>query len=191
MENEPVQSYTTAARPASRPDKPRRGIGRRDWLGLLAFLAVAIAVAAIGSLTTIGAVDGWYAHADHVGWTPPNWIFGVVWTVLYAMIAVAGWLVWRMRYRRDVRTALTLYAAQFVLNSLWTPVFFGGYQLIGVAALWVAVVIIIALDLLVAATVASFWPASRTAALLLVPYLLWILYASSLNWGDAALNALG
>jgi tryptophan-rich sensory protein len=191
MENEPGLSYTTAARPASQPEKPRRGIGRSDSLGLLAFLAVAVAVAAFGSLTTIGTVDGWYARADHVGWTPPDWIFGVVWTVLYAMIAVAGWLVWRMRHRRDVRIPLTLYVAQFVLNSLWTPVFFGGYPLIGAAALWVAVVIIIALDLLVAATVASFWPVSRAAALLLVPYLLWVLYASSLNWGDAALNALG
>jgi tryptophan-rich sensory protein len=190
MDNEAGLSYSAAGRPASQPSKPRRGIERSDWLGLLAFLAVAIAVAALGSLTTLGTVDGWYARAGHVAWTPPNRIFGVVWSVLYAMIAVAGWLVWRQRHRGEVRIPLTLYVAQFVLNALWAPVFFGGYQLIGVAALWVAVVIIIALDLVVAATVASFWPISRAAALLLVPYLLWVLYASSLNWGDAALNAL-
>ena len=78
-----------------------------------------------------------------------------------------------------------------MLNSLWTPIFFAGYGLIGPAALWIALIVIIALDLAVTATIAAFWPVSRLAAVLLVPYLVWILYASTLNWGDAALNALG
>ena len=158
---------------------------------LIAFLAIAYAVAAFGALTTIGAVNGWYSRSLHVVWTPPNAAFGPVWTVLYTLIAVAGWLVWRHRTQRDAAVALPLFVVQLVLNSLWTPIFFGGYGLIGPAALWIALVVIIALDLAVAATIAAFWPVSRLAAVLLTPYLVWILYASTLNWGDAALNALG
>lgn len=157
---------------------------------LIAFLAIAYAVAGFGVVTTIGAVNGWYARSPHVVWTPPNAAFGPVWTVLYTLIAVAGWLVWRNRTHRNAGVALPLFVVQLVLNSLWTPLFFGGYELIGPLALWLALVLIIALDLAVAATIAAFWPVSRLAAVLLLPYLLWILYASTLNWGDAALNAL-
>ena len=158
---------------------------------LIAFLAIAYAVAAFGALTTIGAVNGWYSRSLHVVWTPPNAAFGPVWPVLYTLIAVSGWLVWQHRTHRNAAVALPLFVVQLVLNSLWTPVFFGGYGLVGPAALWIALVVIIALDLAVAATIAAFWPVSRLAALLLLPYLVWILYASTLNWGDAALNALG
>lgn len=156
----------------------------------MAFLAVAAAVAAFGSVTTIAQVDGWYARAPHVTWTPPGWAFGAVWSVLYVLIAISGWLVWRRRDRAPVRGALALYVVQFVLNSLWMPVFFGGHQLIGPAALWAAMAIIVALDLAVLATITLFWPVSRAAALLLLPYLVWILYASTLNWGDAVLTTL-
>jgi tryptophan-rich sensory protein len=155
------------------------------------FLVLAFTVAALGSVTTIGAVDGWYSRVPHVAWTPPNWAFGAVWTVLYALIAVAGWLVWLRRGTTQTRVALGLYAVQLVLNAVWTPVFFGGYQVAGETALWIALVIILLLDLAVAATITAFWPVSRSAAVLLAPYLVWILYASSLNWGDAVLLSLG
>jgi tryptophan-rich sensory protein len=158
---------------------------------LLVFLAIAFAVAGFGVLTTLGTVNGWYAHVSHVAWTPPNWAFGPVWTLLYTLIAVAGWLVWRERRTVDTRVALAGYVVQFVLNAMWTPVFFSGYRAVGLPALWIALVLILLLDLAVAATIALFWPISRPAALLLVPYLVWILYASSLNWGDAVLLSLG
>ena len=179
------------------PTSARTGVrtrGRtsaRSWLMLLAFLGIAFGVAAFGSLTTIGAVNGWYAEVPHAAWTPPNWAFGAVWTVLYTLIAVSGWLVWLERGSVDTRVALGLYVVQLVLNAIWTPMFFGGYGLIGVPALWIALVIILVLDLAVAATIVAFWRVSRPAALLLVPYLVWILYASSLNWGDAVLVSLG
>lgn len=179
---------TRAAAPARR--RPRRPLPPA-WLSLLAFLLIAFAVAALGSLTTVGAVDGWYARVPHVAWTPPNWAFGVVWTVLYTSIAVAGWLVWLRRGTTAARVALGLYTVQLLLNAIWTPVFFGGYRLIGLSALWIALGIILLLDLAVAATIAASWPVSRPAALLLTPYLVWILYASSLNWGDAVLLSLG
>lgn len=185
-----MTSYSTSAGPL-----PRRGLRERIDLRsagmLLAFVAIAFAVAALGAVTTISAVDGWYARAPHVPWTPPNWSFGVVWTVLYLTIGISGWLVWRERWRTPVAPALTFFVAQLVLNALWTPVFFGAYALIGPTALWLALAIIVVLDLAVGATMAAFWPVSRAASLLLVPYFAWILYASTLNWGDAALIALG
>jgi len=154
-------------------------------LGL--FLLIALAVAAFGSVVAVTQVDGWYASAPHVTWTPPNWAFGAVWSVLYVLIAVSGWLLWLRR----ARGALVLFVAQLVVNSVWTPVFFGGYPLIGTAALWIALAIIVLLDLLVVATIASAWSLSRWSAVLLMPYLAWILYASTLNWGDAVIISLG
>jgi tryptophan-rich sensory protein len=153
-------------------------------LGL--FLLIALAVAGFGSIVAVNQVDGWYASAPHVTWTPPNWSFGAVWTVLYVLIAVSGWLLWM----RHARGPLILSVVQLVVNSVWTPIFFGGYPLIGVAALWIAVGVIVLLDLLVVAAVIASWPASRPAALLLLPYLAWILYASTLNWGDAVAVSL-
>lgn len=158
---------------------------------LLAFLAICAGVAAFGAVVTVAQVDGWYSRVSHVTWTPPNWAFGAVWSVLYVLIAVSGWLLWRARTRTDVRVPLALYVAQLVMNALWAPLFFGGYPLFGVAALWSSVAVIVLLDLMVLATIGVAWPVSRAAALLLVPYLAWILYASTLNWGDAVLLGLG
>lgn len=155
-------------------------------LGLLGFLAASALVAGLGGLATASNVDGWYATAEKAPWSPPNWVFGPVWTVLYIAMAVAAWLVWRRR-AAGTRSALTAYAVQLVLNLLWTPVFFGLYPALGTPALWIAFVVIVGLAVAVAVTVLRFGPISRTAGLLLLPYLTWIVFASSLNlW--AALN---
>lgn len=167
--------------------RPRPSAGR-SALALVAFLAIAAAVAALGSLATTAQVDGWYADAEKVAWTPPNVVFGPVWTVLYALMSVAAWLVWRERERTEVRRPLALYVAQLVLNALWTPVFFGLYPVLGVAALWLAAAIILALDVLVLVTMVAFWRVRRVAAVLLVPYAAWVLYATTLTIGDAVLN---
>ncbi len=161
----------------------------RQALVLVAFLVIAYAVAALGSIATISQVDGWYADAEKVPWSPPNAVFGPVWTVLYALMAVAAWLVWRERERTDVRRPLTLYVIQLVLNALWTPVFFGLYPFLGVAALWIAAAIIVALDLLVLLTLLAFRRVRRVAAVLLIPYAAWVLFATTLNVGIAALNS--
>ncbi len=184
-------SYTTTAATGRGDPRPRRA--RSEWADagmLVVFLAITAGVATLGTVTTIDQVDGWYSRVPHVTWTPPNWAFGAVWTALYTMIAVSGWLLWRRRYRARVGWPLTLFVAQLVVNAVWTPVFFGGFPLIGPPALWIAVAIILLLDLLVAATIAAAWPISRPAALLLLPYFAWILYASTLNWGDAILISL-
>ena len=150
-------------------------------LALIAFLAISLGVAALGALSTIQNVDGWYAHADRAFWTPPNAVFGPIWTVLYTLMSVAAWLVWRERARRGVRAALMAYVVQLVLNSLWTPVFFGLYPLAGVSALWIALVVILAIDGMVLVTMLRFWKVRRLAALLLIPYWAWVLYATTLN----------
>ena len=160
----------------------------RSILALVAFLGIAYAVAALGSLATITYVDGWYADADKVFWTPPNVVFGPVWTVLYALMSIAAWLVWRERERMDVRRPLTLYVVQLVLNAIWTPVFFALYPTIGVAALWIAAAIIVALDVAVLLTMVAFWRVRRMAGIILIPYWAWVLYATTLNVGAAVLN---
>jgi tryptophan-rich sensory protein len=163
----------------------------KQALVLVAFLVIAYAVAALGSVATISQVNGWYAQAEKVAWSPPNAIFGPVWTVLYALMAVAAWLVWREKERApgEVRRALTLYVIQLVLNAIWTPVFFGLSPFLGVSALWIAAVIIVAIDVAVLLTMLAFWRVRRVAAVLLIPYWAWVLFATTLNLGIAVLQS--
>lgn len=167
----------------------------RSALALILFVAIAFAVAAFGSLSTFQNVDGWYADADKAAWNPPNGVFGPVWSILYPLMAVAAWLVWRRRRAgtpetTDVATrALAFYVVQLVLNALWTPFFFGLYPFVGAPALWIALVIIVLLDLAVLATMLAFWEVSRVAAVLLIPYWAWVLFATTLNWALAAQNS--
>ncbi|MCU1521397.1 MAG: TspO protein [Arthrobacter sp.] len=175
------------ASPSGAPLRSRKRGGTVSQLrGLLVFLAASGLVAGLGGLATAANVDGWYATADKAPWSPPNWVFGPVWTVLYTAMAVAAWLVWRRRSEGS-RAALLAYGVQLALNLLWTPVFFGLYPALGTPALWIAFAIIAALAAAVTVTVLYFGPISRTAGLLLLPYLSWIVFAASLNlW--AALN---
>jgi benzodiazapine receptor len=153
---------------------------RRDphWWALAGFVAAAFVAAAIGGLGVAGT-GAEYRSLRQPVWAPPSWLFGPVWTVLYAMIAVAGWLAWR---RAGFTKPLWLYAAQLVLNAIWTPLFFGagqyGLAFADIAVLW----------LLIGATVAAFWRVHRSAALLLIPYWLWVSYASALNLAIWQLN---
>lgn len=156
-------------------------------LGLLVFLGAAGLVAWLGAFATINNVDGWYATADKAPWSPPNSVFGPVWTLLYTAMAVAAWLVWR-RHTEESRPALTVYGIQLALNLMWTPVFFGLYPAMGTAALWLAMAIIVALVGAVAVTVLYFGPISRAAGLLLLPYVSWLVFAASLNWWAATHN---
>ena len=160
----------------------------RSALVLVAFIAISFAVAALGSIATAQNVDGWYATAEKAAWNPPNFLFGPVWTVLYTLMSIAAWLVWRERSRVNVKPALIMYVVQLVLNALWTPVFFGLYPFIGTPALWIALVIIVGIDLTVLLTMLRFWKVSRLAAWLLVPYWAWVLFATTLNAALAVLN---
>jgi benzodiazapine receptor len=149
-------------------------------IGLAAFLGASAFVAWLGAFATVSNVDGWYVTADKAPWSPPNWVFGPVWTLLYTAMAVAAWLVWRSR-SAESRRALIAYGVQLLLNLAWTPVFFALYPSLGSAALWIALAIIAALIIAVTATVLYFGPISRLAGLLLLPYISWLVFATSLN----------
>ncbi|WP_033344450.1 TspO/MBR family protein [Catenuloplanes japonicus] len=145
--------------------------GPGQWLALAAFALAAFITAAIGGLGVQGTAAEYNSLAQP-SWAPPTWLFGPVWTVLYAMIALSGWLVWR---RTGWTPALTVFAGHLVLNAIWTPIFFGagryGLALADIVALWLAIATLIVL----------FRPVSRPATLLLTPYLLWVTYATALN----------
>ena len=143
------------------------------WFGLIAWLALVFA-ASLASVFV--STDGWYAELNKPGWNPPNWIFGPVWTVLYIMMAVAAWRVWLQGGWKEQRAPLTLFLVQWSLNALWTPLFFG-LHLLG----WAFVEIIILL-LFILLTIRAFWPVARVAAVLLVPYALWVTFAAVLNF---------
>lgn len=184
--------HSSAADSGHADSGPRAQPGARrpagsQLLGLLVFLAASAFVAGLGGLATGSNVNGWYAAADKAPWTPPNWVFGPVWTVLYVAMAAAAWLVWR-RGAEGSRAALTAYGVQLALNLLWTPVFFGLYPVWGTVALWTAFAIIVALAAAVSVTVLHFGPLSRTAGLLMLPYLSWVVFASSLNLWAALYN---
>jgi tryptophan-rich sensory protein len=172
----------------SQPENTHRPYSAGAQAAALAvFLAASFLVAGLGGFSTVTNVDGWYSTADKAPWSPPNWIFGPVWTVLYTAMAVAAWLVWRKRAPKT-RPALAVYAVQLGLNLAWTPVFFGLYPVLGTAALWLALGIILALIAAVTLTVLYFGPISRTAGLLLLPYIAWLVFASTLNWWAAVHN---
>ena len=142
--------------------------------GLATFLLLSFATAALGSVASINAA-GFYAQLQQPAWAPPGWLFGPVWTVLFLLMAVAGWLVWRRHGVEGARRALGLFGAQLAANALWSWLFFawrlGGPAFAEVLVLWA----------LIAATLWAFWRLHRLAAVLLVPYLAWVSFAAVLN----------
>lgn len=147
---------------------------RNEWLGLAAWLGASFATGAIGGFASANAA-GFYAQLDTPSWAPPSRLFGPVWTVLYLMMGIAAWLVWREAGWREGRVALSLFVAQLVLNALWTWLFFA-WRLGGVA-----LIEIIVLSVLIIAVIIAFARIQRTAAMLLVPYLAWVLFATALT----------
>lgn len=148
---------------------------------LIGLLVVAAAVASLGSLVNAPNIAGWYADAPKAPWNPPNWVFAPVWTTLYVVMSVSAWLVWRRRHQRVVTGALILYVTQLVLNSLWSPLFFALTPIVGIAAVWLALVVLVLLAATLVATIHEFWAIHRGAAIALVPYLAWVLFAATLN----------
>lgn len=150
-------------------------VRRAPWLPLIGFLAVVAVIAAVGSLAASSSQEV-YLGLDRPAWVPPAWLFGPVWTVLYVMIAFAGWQAYRAAGSlRAAPGAFAAYGANLLLNALWTPLFFAA------GATGLALADIVVLDLAVVATIVLFARLNRIAAALLVPYLGWILFASALN----------
>lgn len=150
------------------------------------FLITIVGTLLVGSLSgllTADAIGTWYVTLHKPSFNPPNWIFGPVWTVLYILMGIAAGLVWNSGSEPAVkRRALGAYVAQLVLNFGWSLIFFGlrspGWAFVEILLLWTAIVWCMRM----------FRPAQRTAMLLLLPYLLWVTFASALNAAIVVLN---
>lgn len=152
-----------------------------QFLGLAGWLIASFIAAAIGATASIQAGQ-FYAELVRPDWAPPPSIFGPVWTVLYVLMGIAAWLVWRVGGFRAAGFALTLFLVQLALNSLWTWLFFGWHR--GVLAF----ADILLLWTLLVATLIAFWRIRPLAGALLVPYLFWVTFASALNYSVWQLN---
>jgi tryptophan-rich sensory protein len=143
--------------------------------GLVGWLVVSFGAAAIGAVATTSA-GAFYDQLTRPGWAPPASVFGPVWTVLYLLMGIAAWLVWRERGFRGARLALGLFLTQLALNALWSWLFFawqrGAWALGEVLLLWLVIV----------ATVAAFWRIRPLAGMLLLPYLAWVTFAAALTY---------
>jgi tryptophan-rich sensory protein len=150
---------------------------------LVLFILASFGAAALGGIATRWSVATWYAGLAKPSWTPPSWLFGPVWTALYAMMAVAGWQVWRCRGLAGAKAAMLLFFVQLALNAAWSWLFFGfrmpGAAFAEIVLLWSAIL----------ATTVQFWRASPLAAILFMPYLLWVSFAAALNYSIWRMNA--
>lgn len=141
----------------------------RGWLGLLVFLGLVAGAAVLGAMAM---PDAWYASLQKPSFNPPGWIFGPTWTFLYILMAVAAWRVYRMD---GWGLAIGLWLIQLAVNAAWSPIFFGMHRID------LALLTIIALDILVIATMAVFFRKDLIAGWLMLPYLGWIAFATALN----------
>lgn len=147
------------------------------YVVLALFVFVTVAAATSGSVFQPGA---WYAGLAKPDWTPPGWVFPVVWFTLYAMIAVAGWLAWQAQGATGI--SVKFWVAQLVFNAAWSYIMFGAHQIglamVDLAAMW----------LMIVGFIVTVWSSSRTAGLLFVPYLAWATLAGILNFAVWQLN---
>jgi translocator protein len=154
---------------------------RNQIVGLAAWLAVTFLAAAVGAAASIDAGE-FYRQLARPEWAPPAAVFGPAWSVLYALMGIAAWLVWRTRGFANARTALVLYLVQLGFNALWTWLFFawqlGALAFAEIVVLWVLIV----------ATIVAFWRVRPLAGALLLPYLLWVSFAAALSFSIWQMN---
>jgi tryptophan-rich sensory protein len=153
----------------------------KQIIGFIAWLVVSFVAAAVGAAASIQA-SSFYTQLVRPDWAPPASLFGPVWTVLYALMGIAAWLVWRVGGFRAARTALVLFLVQLAINALWSWLFFGWH----LGALAFADVVL--LWVLIVATLVGFWRIKPLAGALLIPYLLWVSFAAMLNFSVWQLN---
>ncbi len=152
------------------------------WIALCISVAICFVAGAIGGWFTASSVNTWYPTLRKPAGTPPHWVFGPVWSALYAVMATAAWLIWRQRPAAGVTAALALFFVQLALNATWSFVFFG-LRLPGLALLEILVLLAA-----IIATMANFAQFSRPAFWLMTPYVVWVSYATYLNFGIWRLN---
>lgn len=156
---------------------------KTDYRKLAAAVFVCLSAGFIGSFFTVGAIPTWYATIQKPAFNPPSWVFGPVWTTLYVLMGISAYLIWMKGWdKKEVRIALFMFSLQLFLNVLWSVLFFGinriFYAFIEIVFLWAAIL----------ATILLFNRISRNAALLLIPYILWVSFAAFLNYSLWQLN---
>ncbi len=155
----------------------------RATVSLLVWIVVCELAGVLGTLFTVSAIPTWYATIVKPTFNPPSWLFGPVWTILYALMGTAVFLIWQKGVdRREVRTAIVFFVFQLVLNALWSMIFFGAHSiggaLIEIVILWFAIIM----------TILAFAKISKPAAWLLLPYIAWVSFAAYLNFALWTLN---
>ncbi len=153
-----------------------------DLLGLGGFVALCLAILAIGGWVTADSVGTWYRTLHKPDFNPPDWVFAPVWTLLYLMIALAGWRVWRRVGLSGARAGMVAYLAQLALNLAWSFLFFGG-RMIGIALAEIVLLLVA-----IGVNAVLFWRIDRLAGWLLVPYAAWVAFACVLNFALWRLN---
>ena len=152
------------------------------WISWIVFVAICFGAAAVGAWFTDSPVKTWYPGLLKPAGTPPSWVFGPVWSLLYLLMGTAAWLVWQEHHVHDVRLPLGLFFGQLLLNALWSLIFFElqrpGLALVEILILLLAIVL----------TAMSFFGCSRPAFWIMTPYLGWVGYATYLNFGLWRLN---
>lgn len=154
-----------------------------NFLKLVVAIGTSELAGIIGSVFTVSAIPNWYAGLVKPALNPPSWLFGPVWTTLYALMGIAAFLVWKAGWeRKEVKKALGVFGIQLFLNFIWSIIFFGlqnpGWALVNIVLLWLAIVW----------TMVVFYRISKPAVYLLLPYLLWVSFASYLNYSIWTLN---
>ena len=154
----------------------------RSIYALFAAVGICLVVGIAASVVTASSIKDWYPLLEKPSWTPPNWLFGPVWSALYVMMGVAAWLVWRDSTGTVQRRVLLIFASQLILNCIWSFLFFGlrspGWAVLEIVLLWSMIVV----------TMFSFAKINRLAAGLLVPYVVWVSFAAALNFAVWNLN---
>ena len=154
-------------------------------VGLTISILVCFAAGAVGGLATATSVNGWYPEINKPSWNPPGWVFGPVWSALYLMMGISAWLVWKSTSFENSKLALGWFGFHLLLNVLWSIVFFGlkqpGWAVVEIVVLWLSIVL----------TMVFFFRHSRLAAGILVPYWLWVSFATFLNYTIWTLNRVG
>jgi tryptophan-rich sensory protein len=180
-----VQNRSAGVEPTDADDQKER---LRSALVLAGLLAISFGVVAFGDFVTRDAVHGWYADASKSPLVLPVWAATSFWTIVHILTSVAAWIIWRERHRRRVTGALSLYITQLVLNTMWRPVLLALTPELGELAVWLAAVIMVLLIVTVITMIREAWHISRPAALMLLPYLVWAMYALSNNIFLGVLN---
>jgi len=172
---------TSLTSTSARRDHSDRGMPIQIF-ALALLLAACYGAAFLGQLATTPNIPTWYAGLAKPAFNPPNAVFPVAWGILYTVMAVAAWLVWRTPPSRMRTIGLSLFAAQLALNVAWSWAFFGGHSPLG------GLIVIVPLLAAIAWTIIAFWRTSRPAAWLMAPYFLWVCFATLLNASILTLN---